>query len=95
VLNGMPGDYITIVRRSGSNWFLGSMTDWSPRDTEVKLEFLGDGKYTAEIYRDAGDSGTHPTSVVMERKTVDRTSTLVMSLASAGGYAVRFVREAK
>ncbi len=91
VLNGEPGEFITMARRKGDEWFLGSMTDWSPRELELPLSFLGPGRYTAEIYADAPDSGQYPKSISIQKKTVDRQSKLSVKLAPGGGYAVRLV----
>ncbi len=91
ILNGEPGEYVTSVRRSGDDWFLGSMTNWSPRELDIPLSFLGAGRYTAEIYADAPDAGQYPKSVTIQKKTVDRASHLKLQLAAGGGYAVRFV----
>jgi len=95
VLNGMPGEFISIARRQGADWFLGSMTNWTARRLELKLDFLGSGSYTAEIYADAPDSGKNPRKVLIEKKKVDRTSALIANLASAGGYAVRLTPAGK
>ena len=43
VLNGVPPKYITIARRSGNEWFVGSITDWDARELDVPLSFLGSG----------------------------------------------------
>jgi alpha-glucosidase len=91
VLNGDPGEYITVARRSGQTWFLGSMTNWTPRDLDLPLSFLGEGRYTAEIYADAPDAAQYPKSTTILEKTVDRNSHLAARLAPGGGYAVRFV----
>ena len=91
VLNGEVGEYITIVRRHGSEWFLGSMTNWTPRSLDVPLTFLGSGRYTAEIYADAPDAGSLPKNITIQKRPVDRNARLKVQLASAGGYAVRFV----
>jgi alpha-glucosidase len=91
VLDGEPGEYITIARRSGQSWFLGSMTNWTPRDLDLPLSFLGEGRYTAEIYADAPDAAQYPKSTTILKKTVDRNSHLAAKLAPGGGYAVRFV----
>jgi alpha-glucosidase len=91
VLNGEPGEYITMARRSGQTWFLGSMTNWTPRDLDLPLSFLGEGRYTAEIYADAPDAAQYPKSMAILKKTVDRNSHLAAKLAPGGGYAVRFV----
>ncbi len=91
VVNGYPAEYITVARRKGDEWFLGSMTNWTPRELDIALDFLGNGKYSAEIYADADDAGQYPKSVRIQKQTVDRNSHLKAKLAPGGGYAVRFV----
>ncbi|HTQ31710.1 MAG TPA: glycoside hydrolase family 97 protein [Opitutaceae bacterium] len=90
VLNGRPGEFVTIARRHGGEWFLGSMTNWTPRELDLPLSFLGDGHYTAEIYADAADADRAPKNVAISKQTVDRSSHLIARLAPGGGYAVRF-----
>lgn len=91
VLNGLPGEYITVARRSGDQWFLGSMTNWQARQIDLPLTFLGSGRYTAEIYADAEDADRYPKNVRVFKQVVDRTMHLTAKLAEGGGYAVRFV----
>ncbi len=91
VLNGEPGQFITMVRRKGGEWFLGSMSDWNTRQMEVSLSFLGAGRYTAEIYADSPDADKYPKNVSVRRETVDRNSHLNVKIVPGGGYAVRFV----
>jgi alpha-glucosidase len=89
VVNGRVGDYVTIARRRGKEWFAGSMTDWTGRDLEISLSFLGGGEYVADIYADAPEAGTDPKRVAIERdKAVNRSTTLKARLAPGGGYAV-------
>jgi len=91
VLNGEPGEFITIARRRGAEWFLGSMTNWTPRKFEVPLAFLGAGRYRAEIYADAEDADRLPKNVAIRKQTVDAGTRLNVRLAPGGGLAVRFV----
>ena len=91
VLDGMPGEFITMARRKGNEWFLGSMTDWSGRDLEIPLSFLGSGRYTAEIYADSPDAGQYPKSVSIHTESVDSSKKLTIKMAPGGGYAVRLV----
>jgi alpha-glucosidase len=97
VLNGEPGEFVTIARSHGEEWYLGSITNWTPRDLRVSLNFLGAGRYTAEIYQDAADAGDHPKNVEIKRQTVRKDEELVLHLAKGGGCAIRFVpqREGK
>ncbi len=89
-LAGLPGDFSTIARRSGKDWYLGSITDWTARELQVPLSFLGAGQYEAEIYADAVDAATQPTHVAITRKRVRATETLKLSLAPGGGVAIHF-----
>jgi alpha-glucosidase len=89
VVNGEPVKYITIARRRGSDWYVGSITDWDGRDIDVPLSFLGGGAYKAEIYEDAPDAATSPKNTVREERNVDAKTVLKLKLAPGGGCAVR------
>jgi len=91
VLNGVPGEYISIARRSGKEWWLGCITDWHARKLSIPLSFLQPGKYTAEIYADAPDADVNPKHTVISRQLVDSKAILQPSLVTGGGYCVRFV----
>jgi alpha-glucosidase len=91
VLNGRPARYITIARRNGREWYIGSITNWDPRALEIPLQFLGSGKYTAEIYSDAPNAATQPKESVLEKRAVDASTKLTLKLAPGGGAAIRIV----
>lgn len=91
VLGGTPGEFIALARRHGREWFLGAMTNWTARRLELPLGFLGQGRFTAEVYADAPDSGRFPKKVEITKQTVTRESVLKAALASGGGCAVRFI----
>ena len=67
------------------------LTNWTARELEIPLAFLGSGRYTAEIYQDAEDAGRYPKNIRVLKETVDHSTRLKAPLASGGGYAVRFV----
>jgi alpha-glucosidase len=89
VLNGEVGDYITIARRHGKEWYVGSIAGWHGAEFDIPLEFLDAGDYTAESWRDAPDAAENPTHTVMEKAKVNRTVTLKARLVSGGGVAMR------
>lgn len=91
VLSGSPDEYITVARRSGQNWYLGSITNWHSRTLSVPLSFLKAGKYTAEIYADAPDADVNPKHTVISKQVVDNKTVLKASLAKGGGYCLRLV----
>ena len=91
VINGEPGEFVTIARRHGQEWYLGSTTNWTPRELHVPLDFLGTGHYVAEIYEDAPDAAVHPQHVTIRRQVVTKGEKLTLKLASGGGCAIRFI----
>ncbi len=96
VINGAIGEFITVARRSGEEWFLGSATNEEARSLSVSLSFLAPGTvYVAEIYRDADDAHweTNPTAYAIEQREVKSTDCLTLTLAAGGGQAIRFVKK--
>jgi alpha-glucosidase len=91
VLNGVPPKYITMARRKGNEWFVGSMTDWDARELDVPLSFLGGGAYDAQIYSDGPNAATQPTDSVVEKRRVNAQTVLKLKLAPGGGSAIRLV----
>ncbi len=88
VLAGEIGKFIAVARRSGENWFLGSITNTDGRELKLPLEFLEKGKkYEATIYSDNPEVNTR-THVGIERQQVDSKTTLVVKLPASGGQAV-------
>ena len=88
VLNGKPMETITLARRSGKDWYVGSVTNWNERTVKVPLSFLGPGKYVAEIYADAPDAATVATDTTFTRQPVDRSTVLDVHMVSGGGNAI-------
>ena len=39
-INGRIGDHVTVARRSGQDWFVGSLTDEQDRTLSIPLRFL-------------------------------------------------------
>ena len=91
VINGRPPKFITIARRHGKEWYVGSITDWDAREVDVPLTFLGAGSYNAEIYADAPDAATQPKNTTREQKRVDAKTVLKLKLAPGGGSAIRII----
>lgn len=88
VIHGEVGDYITMARRRGNTWYLGSMTDNTARELLIPLDFLGKGKYEATIFADPGNAEEKPQGVNISRIKVSKKDVLQAKLARAGGQAV-------
>ena len=92
-LEAEPGKYLTIARldKNSNNWFLGNVNGEQVRSTKIKLDFLEKGKkYEATIYADAKDAHykTNPQAYTITKKQVNSKTTLDLTSASGGGFAV-------
>lgn len=89
---GEIGRYIVTARRAGDRWYLGALTNWDAREVEVKLDFLGDGRWKARIFRDGVNADRYGEDYLLEERTVTAADSLAMAMAPGGGYAVQFER---
>ncbi|WP_223816040.1 glycoside hydrolase family 97 protein [Adhaeribacter rhizoryzae] len=92
VLQGEIGQYITVARRSGDEWYVGTITNNSARTLQIPLTFLEKGKkYTAEIYEDGGAAIKTRTHVKGTRQVVNNKNSIKAVLKASGGQAIRLV----
>ena len=70
--------------------YLGALTNWDAREVEVKLDFLGDGRWKARIFRDGVNADRYGEDYLLEERTVTAADSLAMAMAPGGGYAVQF-----
>lgn len=89
VIGGRPMEWISLARRSGNQWYVGTITNWDERDVKVPLDFLGDGNYEAEIYADGPDAATEATHTTLSSQPVDKSTVLDVHMVSGGGNAIR------
>lgn len=89
VLAGEVGEYISVARRKGSEWFVGTMTNRAPVRLELPLRFLGSGNFIAEIYADGENAQTIPTEIKITKLEVTSNQTISAILGAGGGNAIR------
>ena len=92
-LNSKIGEFVTIARRKGEVWYIGSMTDWNKRSIELDLSFLDGGNYQAEIFKDGINAGKVAKDYKKEVVEVSGGRKLKVSLASGGGCAIKIYRK--
>jgi alpha-glucosidase len=84
---GEAGEYVVVARRKGKEWYLGGMTNWTPRKLELPMNFLGPGDYTATVYVDGSQREERPNAVRREQREVNAESRTPLELSSGGGFA--------
>lgn len=88
-LNGEISKYITIARRSGDTWYIGSLTNWDKRELELDLTFLDEGNYSIEVFRDGINADKVARDYIKETLVVSSDRKLNMSLAPGGGFVAK------
>jgi alpha-glucosidase len=93
-LGGCPDSYAAIARKAvDGSWYAAAITDAQAREAVVDTaEFLADGEWKAEIFRDAPDSDVVPVKYLHETKTVKAGDKLSLKMAPGGGFVVKFTR---
>lgn len=91
-----PGDYITIARKAKgtNNWFVGTTVDENGYLSDLKFDFLDEGKpYLATIYADGPDANykTNPQAYTINKVLVTNKSVLKQKCAPGGGYAISII----
>lgn len=92
VLNAKVSEYITVARRKGDEWYIGSLSNNTAHDISTSLSFLPKGNYTAEIYSDAPDADRDPNHLTKVVKQVTNKDVIETKLAAGGGQVVRIFR---
>ncbi len=92
VLDARIADYVVVARRNARDWYVGAMTDWTPRTLEIDLSFLPEGTFTMEAYQDGVNADRNASDYKKTTTRVSRTTKLKLSLASGGGWAARILQ---
>lgn len=92
---GIAGDinnfgYAACARRKGDVWYAAGMTDSNEREVEVPTDYLGEGKWAAEIFRDHPEANTKPMRYIHETRIVKKGDKIALKMAKGGGYVIRF-----
>ncbi len=90
VIDAKVADYIAVARKNGNDWYVGAMTDWTPRELIVDFSFLEAGKlFTAAIYQDGINADRNANDYKKVTRTITKGDKLTIKLAPGGGWACR------
>ncbi|HEV3411485.1 MAG TPA: glycoside hydrolase family 97 protein [Puia sp.] len=95
----IPGERVTVARRKGGDWWVGTINSSVVRDggkvdsgawreVQLRLDWLPPGKYEATMYSDGADAGANPNHLVREVRTVSSGDSVVLRLAPGGGQVM-------
>jgi alpha-glucosidase len=88
-LDGKISELVVVARRSGKEWYVGAMTNWTERDIEIDLSFLPAGNFTMDAYQDGINADRMASDYKKTTSPVTKSTKLKVHLAPGGGYAAR------
>jgi len=89
VLDAKIAEYVVVARRKGSDWYIGAMTNWTPRDLLVVLSFLPKGDFRMESYYDGVNANRMASDYKLTKLPVTSGLKMKIHLAEGGGWAAR------
>jgi alpha-glucosidase len=89
VLDARVADYAIVARRSGTEWYVGAMTDWTAREFDLDLSFLPAGTFTMESWEDGANANRRGEDTRRRSQQVTSGSRVRIRLAEGGGWAAR------
>lgn len=88
-INGYPGEYIAIAKRSGNDWYIGVMNNSKAKEITIKGDFISAGEHKIEIWADAKDSNTSPKNLKISSQKIKHGDVLKIKLANNGGWVAK------
>lgn len=86
-LQGKSGEYVAIARKNGKNWYIGAMTNWSPRSFDFSTTFLDGKNYKVDILQDGINADQHASDYKIVSKNIKAGDKLEAKLGPGGGWA--------
>ena len=88
VLAAEAGQYIVMAKRKGQKWFIGGITNETPRELDVTLGILPEGAdLQMTSFTDGVNAGRMAMDYRQEKTTVNSSTTLHIKMVRNGGFA--------
>jgi len=91
LLQGKIEKYTVMARRSGTNWFIGAITNWDARNIELETSFLNPGKYKLEAIQDGINANARAEDYKKIEIVFNAGDKFILNLASGGGWVARII----
>lgn len=89
LLDGKIADYTILARRSGSDWYIGAITDENERSLEIDTKFLSPGNYSIEMIQDGANANSRAEDYQKVESVIQAGEKLKIHLARGGGWIAR------
>jgi alpha-glucosidase len=93
VLAAKTGDYVVVARRKGNEWYIGAMTNWTPRSMEVELPLETGRKYRIEYFSDGINADRYAGDYAHRTTEISGGDKLNIEMAPGGGWTAKISAE--
>jgi alpha-glucosidase len=93
VTDASVGKYIVTARNKGDNWYIGGMTDWTPRDMDISFDFIGEGVYKATVCKDGINADHYAADYIISSATIKKNDTMKIHVAPGGGFLIKLEKQ--
>ena len=92
-VDGRVGEFVVVARRAANgDWYIGAMTNWTPRELTLELNFLGEGTYRMDVWQDGPNAALFSEDckkLTLETRKGDKVN---VRMAPGGGWVARIHR---
>jgi alpha-glucosidase len=92
VIDAKVSDYIITARKKGSDWYIGGMTDWTKREFDLRLDFIEEGNYEAQLCADGMNADSYASDYTIKKFTIQKGEALKIGMAPGGGFLLKLVK---
>lgn len=86
-LSAKAGEYLVVAKRKGQKWFIGAITNGTPRDLTLSLSFLASGNHKLTAFKDGVNADYQAMHYNKIEQSVSSGTSLNIHLAKNGGWA--------
>jgi alpha-glucosidase len=86
-LDGQIGEYVVMARRKGTTWYIAAMTNWQPRQLDIRLDMLSMGTHQMEMLADGVNADREATDYLKQNRQVTKGDVLHVNLMPGGGWS--------
>lgn len=90
-LEAKVGEYVVVAREAEDGiWYVGGMAGKSAHAFDIRLDFLPQGKYQVEVWKDGVNAAKHAEDFARKTFVVSNEDNVEVNMSNEGGYVAVF-----
>ena len=90
-LEAKVGEYVVVAREAEDGiWYVGGMAGKSAHAFDIRLDFLPEGKYQVDVWKDGVNAAKHAEDFARKTFVVSNEDNVEVNMSNEGGYVAVF-----